>query len=112
MATRTTLKSYFETGDKPTQTQFEAFIDGVPNLTDSSVTDAEFAQLNGVTSPIQTQIDGKQATLVNQTNIKSVNGETLLGSGDLTVSSSAAWGGITGTLSSQTDLQTAILQRR
>ena len=105
MATRTTLKSYFETGDKPTQTQFEALIDGVPNLTDSSVTDAEFAQLDGVTSPIQTQIDGKQATLVNQTNIKSVNGETLLGSGDLTVSSSAAWGGITGTLSSQTDLQ-------
>ena len=108
MATRTTLKSYFETGDKPTQTQFESFIDGVPNLTDSSVTDAEFAQLNGVTSPIQTQIDGKQATLVNQTNIKSVNGETLLGSGDLTVSSSAAWGGITGTLSSQTDLQSAL----
>ena len=108
MATRTTLKSYFETGDKPTQTQFEALIDGVPNLTDSSVTDAEFSYLNGTTSAIQTQIDSKQATLVNQTNIKSVNGETLLGSGDLTVSSSAAWGGITGTLSSQTDLQTAL----
>ena len=82
-----------------------ALIDGVPNLTDGSVTDAEFSYLNGTTSAIQTQIDGKQATLVNQTNIKSVNGETLLGSGDLTVSSSAAWGGITGTLSSQTDLQ-------
>ena len=108
MATRTTLKGYFQTGDKPTQSEFAELIDGVPNLTDSSVSDAEFAQLNGVTSPIQTQIDGKQATLVNQTNIKSVNGETLLGSGDLTVSSSAAWGGITGTLSSQTDLQTAL----
>ena len=108
MATRTTLKGYFQTGDKPTQSEFAELIDGVPNLTDGSVTDAEFAQLNGVTSPIQTQIDGKQATLVNQTNIKSVNGETLLGSGDLTVSSSAAWGGITGTLSSQTDLQTAL----
>ena len=108
MATRTTLKGYFQTGDKPTQSEFAELIEGVPNLTDSSVTDAEFAQLNGVTSPIQTQIDGKQATLVNQTNIKSVNGETLLGSGDLTVSSSAAWGGITGTLSSQTDLQSAL----
>ena len=108
MATRTTLKGYFQTGDKPTQSEFAELIDGVPNLTDGSVTDAEFAQLNGVTSPIQTQIDGKQATLVNQTNIKSVNGVTLLGSGDLTVSSSAAWGGITGTLSSQTDLQTAL----
>jgi len=108
MATRTTLKSYFETGDKPTQTQFEALIDGVPNLTDSSVTDAEFSYLNGTTSAIQTQIDSKQATLVNQTNIKSVNGETLLGSGDLTVSSSVAWGDITGTLSNQTDLDTAL----
>ena len=108
MATRTTLKGYFQTGDKPTQSEFAELIEGVPNLTDSSVTDAEFSYLNGTTSAIQTQIDGKQATLVNQTNIKSVNGETLLGSGDLTVSSSAAWGGITGTLSSQTDLQSAL----
>ena len=108
MATRTTLKGYFQTGDKPTQSEFAELIDGVPNLTDGSVTDAEFSYLNGTTSAIQTQIDGKQATLVNQTNIKSVNGETLLGSGDLTVSSSAAWGGITGDLTSQTDLQSAL----
>lgn len=32
---------------------------------------------------LQTALDGKQATLVNQTNIKSVNGKTLLGSGNL-----------------------------
>lgn len=50
----------------------------------------------------------KQATLVSGTNIKTVNGTTLLGSGDLVVGGSAAWGGITGTLSSQTDLQTAL----
>ena len=62
MATRTTLKGYFETGDVPTQSEFAQLIDGVPNLTDSSVTDAEFAQLDGVTSPIQTQIDGKLST--------------------------------------------------
>lgn len=30
-------------------------------------------------------MDAKQATLVNQTNIKSINGTSLLGSGDLTV---------------------------
>jgi hypothetical protein len=30
--TRATLKTYFETGDKPTQTQFEDFIDSIPNF--------------------------------------------------------------------------------
>lgn len=57
---------------------------------------------------LQTALDGKQATLVSGTNIKTVNGNTLLGSGDVTISGSAAWGSITGTLSSQTDLQSAL----
>lgn len=52
-----------------------------------------------------------QPTLVSGTNIKSINGNTLLGSGDLTISSSATWGSITGTLSSQTDLNTALNAR-
>lgn len=78
MATRTTLKSYFETGDKPTQTQFEALIDGVPNLTDSSVTDAEFSYLNGTTSAIQTQIDGK-ASLTGATFTGDVTAPDFIG---------------------------------
>jgi hypothetical protein len=49
-----------------------------------------------------------QATLVSGTNIKTVNGTSLLGSGDITIGGSAAWGSITGTLSAQTDLQTAL----
>jgi len=51
---------------------------------------------------------GKQDTLVSGTNIKTVNGGSLLGSGDVSITASATWGGITGTLSSQTDLQTAL----
>jgi hypothetical protein len=51
---------------------------------------------------------GKQDTLVSGDNIKTINGSSVLGSGDLTVSSAAAWGGITGTLSSQTDLNTSL----
>jgi len=57
---------------------------------------------------LQSALDGKQATLVNQTNIKSINGTSLLGSGDLTIGGSVSWGGITGTLSNQTDLQSAL----
>lgn len=34
MATRTTLKGYFETGDTPTQAQFESLIESCPNITD------------------------------------------------------------------------------
>jgi len=49
-----------------------------------------------------------QPILVSSTNIKTINGASVLGSGDLTVSGAAAWGGITGTLSSQSDLNTAL----
>lgn len=39
-----------------------------------------------VSSATQTALNGKQATLVSATNIKTVNGSSLLGSGDLSVS--------------------------
>jgi hypothetical protein len=61
-----------------------------------------------VSSAQQTALDAKQATLVSGTNIKTINGSTVLGSGNIAISSAVAWGGITGTLSTQTDLQTAL----
>ena len=58
---------------------------------------------------LQTALNAKQATLVNQSNIKSINGASILGSGDLTVTSSGTtWGNITGTLSAQTDLNSVL----
>ena len=50
----------------------------------------------------------KQDALSSTVNIKSINGTSILGVGDLAVGGSAAWGGISGTLSSQTDLQSAL----
>jgi len=50
----------------------------------------------------------KQDNLVSGVTIKTINGNSVLGSGNLTVGGSASWGSITGTLSSQTDLQTAL----
>jgi len=41
---------------------------------------------DGRCSAIQTQIDGKQATLVSGTNIKTINSTSLLGSGDIAIS--------------------------
>lgn len=57
---------------------------------------------------ISTALATKQATLVSGTNIKTVNGNSLLGSGDITISGGVAWGNITGTLSNQTDLAQAL----
>jgi hypothetical protein len=51
-----------------------------------AVSSTEFGYLDGVTSAIQTQIDGKQATLVSGTNIKTINSTSLLGSGDIAIS--------------------------
>jgi hypothetical protein len=61
-----------------------------------------------VSSAQQTALDAKQATLVSGTNIKTINGSSVLGSGNISISSAVAWGGVTGTLSNQTDLQTAL----
>ena len=61
-----------------------------------------------VSTAQQTALDAKQATLVSGTNIKTVNNTSLLGSGNIAISSAVAWGGVTGTLSNQTDLQTAL----
>jgi hypothetical protein len=52
--------------------------------------------LDGVTSAIQTQIDGKQATLVSGTNIKTVNSTSLLGSGDIAISATPS--GVSGAI--------------
>jgi hypothetical protein len=80
-------------------------------FTTGGVGSAVWGSITGTLSnqtDLQSALNGKQATLVSGTNIKTVNGNTLLGSGDVSISSSVAWGSITGTLSSQTDLNTAL----
>lgn len=61
----------------------------VSGLTTTTYPDlTELTYLKGVTSSIQTQFSGKQATLISGNNIKSINGNSLLGSGDLIIASS------------------------
>lgn len=52
-----------------------------------AVSQTELSYLDGVTSAIQTQLNGKQATLVSGTNIKTVAGQSLLGSGNIVIQS-------------------------
>lgn len=55
--------------------------------------------ISDVTS-LQTSLDSKQATLVSGTNIKTINGETLLGSGDIVISGGGGSGDVVGPASS------------
>lgn len=57
---------------------------------------------------VESVLSNKQDTLISGTNIKTVNGNSLLGTGNLTIASASTWGTLTGTLSDQTDLQTAL----
>jgi hypothetical protein len=59
-------------------------------------------------SDLQTALNAKQATLVSATNIKTINGNSILGAGDITISGSVAWGNVTGTIGDQTDLASAL----
>ena len=54
-----------------------------------TITNTELSYVDGVTSNIQTQFTGKQATLISGTNIKTVNSNSLLGSGDIVVGETA-----------------------
>ncbi len=47
--------------------------------------DTEITDRKAADTALQTAIDGKQATLISGTNIKTVNGTSLLGSGDLEI---------------------------
>jgi len=58
-----------------------AALDSANSYTDSSV--------GSLSSSVSSALSGKQATLVSATNIKTINGASILGSGDLTVSASA-----------------------
>lgn len=61
-----------------------------------------------ISTAAQTALNAKQDTLVSATNIKTINGQSVLGSGDLSVGGTSSWGAITGTLSNQVDLQTVL----
>lgn len=83
----------------PTQLKTSLALNNVDNTSDAN---------KPISSATQTALDAKQATLVSGTNIKTVNNTSLLGSGNISISSAVAWGSVTGTLSNQTDLQTAL----
>lgn len=49
------------------------------------VSSTELGFIDGLTSSAQTQLDGKQDVLISSVNLKTVNGNTLLGAGDVVI---------------------------
>lgn len=101
--TQADLDAEIALGNYPPGTLISQIV--LPSDWNADHTNPDIADVTGLVSALA----GKQDTLVSATNIKTINGSSVLGSGDLVVSGSgAAWGSITGTLSSQTDLQSAL----
>ena len=53
--------------------------------------DGEASARSNADTALGTRIDGKQDTLVSGTNIKTVNGNSLLGAGDIPISGGVQW---------------------
>ncbi|MDN5515684.1 MAG: hypothetical protein L0G82_10645, partial [Pseudomonas sp.] len=86
-------------------------LSGLSLATGTAITSSDsvlvaFGKLQKQITDLIATVSGKQDTLVSGTSIKSVNGTSLLGSGNLSIG--AAWGALTGTLSDQADLQAAL----
>ena len=69
-----------------TQAQYDALVNKDPN-TYYIITDAQAGDLTNYYTKSETNIllGGKQATLVSGTNIKTINNESILGSGNITI---------------------------
>ena len=59
---------------------------------------------------LKNALDTKQDELVSGTNIKTINNQSITGSGNIEINS-GVWGNITGDISDQTDLQTALFAK-
>lgn len=80
----------------------------------SEVSGTTWGSITGTLSSqtdLQSALNEKQATLISGTNIKTVNGNSLLGSGNITINA-GVWGNITGNITDQTDLLYSFIKRR
>ena len=87
------------------------------NSKQAALNTGQIAAVNsGISSTKVTQYDGyaagKQDKLISGTNIKTVNGKDLLGSGNIPISAEGSWGNITGDITEQSDLLSALAAKQ
>jgi hypothetical protein len=64
------------------------------------------------TASLSNRINSKQATLISGTNLRTINGNTLLGSSDLVISGSFTWGNATGDIANETELVDSLRKKQ
>lgn len=85
-----------------------SFTFGIPRGADGG--SASWGNIQGTLSnqtDLKDALDSKQDELVSGTNIKTINNQSITGSGNIEINS-GVWGNITGDISDQTDLQAAL----
>ena len=85
-----------------------SFTFGIPRGADG--TTAVWGNIQGTLSnqtDLKNALDDKQDELVSGTNIKTINNQSVIGSGNIEINS-GVWGNITGEISNQSDLQAAL----
>jgi len=87
------------------------------NSKQAALTTEQITAVNsGISSTKVAQYDGyaagKQDKLISGTNIKTVNGKDLLGSGNIPISAEVSWGNITGNITEQSDLLVALAAKQ
>lgn len=106
LSTATAASTYQPIGSYAAAAHAHAYntLTGIP----STFTPAAHSHPQSEITNLVSDLSGKQATLVSATNIKTINGSTILGSGDLVVSGSASFAGITGQPTDNANLTTAL----
>lgn len=100
------------TASGPNTAKEFSFTFGIPRGADGS--NAAWGNIQGDLedqTDLQDALDAKQDTLVSGTNIKTINNQSVVGSGNIEINS-GVWGNITGTLSDQTDLANALAEKQ
>lgn len=82
------------------------FLDRLASYTPGGVTWGSITGTLSDQTDLQSALDAKQTTLVSGTNIKTINGNSLLGSGDLTISGGGSSSGVDSTNTATTAGQT------
>lgn len=103
------LKNIYDTTDNGIVDNSERLNNQLPSFYLNRTNHTGTIAMN-VVDGLENALLGKQELLVSGTNLKTINGQSLLGTGNITISGggSSSWGSITGDINTQTDLQTVL----
>ena len=96
-----------------TNTESVSYIKNKPTLSIVATSGSYNDLTNKPTIPTKTsELTNDSGFLTEHQPLKTINGESLVGTGNIEISGSSQWGSITGNISNQTDLQSELSKRK